>query len=175
MTALAGWVTARPPRRCAVLPEAVEKARPWTAPSDHRQAAELRGGAPHSHAVSDAQHAAIREQSSRGVSPADPAARTTDAEIYLRCARATVPVGARRRVESVSCRSSPATCRPPSPVAHPGLRGLAGGDVCLNRRAESSPHRLRSLFVRRQLDSASYGAAAPPPRPPSVVPSASTT
>ncbi len=41
-----------------------------------------------------------------------------------------------------------------SPVAYQGLRGLAGGDVCLNRRAESSPYRRRSLFVQRQLDSA---------------------
>ena len=46
------------------------------------------------------------------------------------------PVGAWCRVESVSGRSSPAASRPPPPVAHQGLQGLAGGDVCLDRRYE---------------------------------------
>lgn len=45
-----------------------------------------------------------------------------------------------RRVESVSRRSSSPASRPPSPVAHPCVWNLAGGDVCLSRRAESSPH-----------------------------------
>ena len=78
---------------------------------------------------------------------------------FTSAACATVPVGARRRVESVSCRSSPPASRPPSPVAHASLWGLAGGDVCLNRRAASSPHQRQSLSVQRQLDSEHHSAA----------------
>ena len=146
--------TTRSPRRCAVLPEAVERARPWTAASDHRQARQLCGGAPGRDAGDDPQYPAVRKQSSGGLAPAHAATRATDAPVQVCRARATIPVGAWCRVESVSCRSSPPASCSPSPAAHPCLRGLAGGDVCLKRRSELSSHRRWSSCVQRQLDSA---------------------
>ena len=48
-----------------VLPEAVETPRPRASPADHRQAAQLLGGAPYRDAVRDPQYPAVRKQSRR--------------------------------------------------------------------------------------------------------------
>ena len=66
-------VATQSPRGRALLSQVVEGTRSGAPPAGHGQAAELRGGAAHGHARSDAQHAAIREQSGGRVAPTDPA------------------------------------------------------------------------------------------------------
>ena len=105
-----------------VLSEVAQRRVACPAPADHGHSAELRGGSQRSDAVSHAPHGAIREQSNGGVSPADPLARTPDAKVHVPRARATGPVGARRRVESVPCRPPRAALRPPLPGTHPSRR-----------------------------------------------------
>ena len=92
-------------------------------------------------AVGDAQHPAVREQSSGGLASADAAPRATDAPVQIRRARATLLVGARTRAESLSCRTSPAARRHASPAENACLRGVAGGDLCRLRSERGRPSR----------------------------------
>ena len=124
-------VTTRSPRRCAVLPEAIERARPWTAASDHRQARQLCRGAPDRDAGGDPQHSAVRKQSSGGLASTDAATRAPDATVQVGRTRATLLIGARSRAEPLSCGAPSAPgCSPPF-TENAIVPCLGCGDVCL--------------------------------------------
>ena len=130
-----------------ILSQSVERARLRTPPAGHRQAAQLPGGPPDRDAVCDPRHGPVREQSRGGLPPTDPATRAPDAALQVRRPSTTLRVGARTDAESLSGRPPPLAGRPPAALTNAGLRCLAGGDVCLNRRDGSSPHRRWSLSV----------------------------
>ena len=90
-----------------ILPQAIERTGSRAAPADHRQAAQLRGGAPHRDALRGPQYPTVREQSRRGLAPTHATTRATDAPVQIRRARATISLGPRTRAESLSCRPSP--------------------------------------------------------------------
>ncbi len=71
-------------------------------------------------AVSGAQLPAIREQSSRGVSPANEAARAAAAPVQISCAGAAISLGPRPRPESLPRGPPPASSGSP-PVAQSAL------------------------------------------------------
>ena len=129
--------------------------RPRATAPDHRQAPQLRGGAPHRDAIRGAQYPAVREQSSGGVSPVDPPARAPDATVQVGRTRATLLVGARSRAEPLSCGAPPApSCAPPS-TENALVLCLGCGDVCLlnddgNRVIEGSA---RPLLVNLTVPS----------------------
>ena len=100
------------------------------------------------------QYANNRHHHSGSLPPTDPATGTADAPVQICRPRATVSLGVRTHPESLSCRPPPRAGRPSSALANTGVRGLARGDVCLKLKNGSSPHRGRSLPVRRQLDNA---------------------
>ena len=98
-----------------VLPEAVETPRPRASPADHRQAAQLLGGAPYRDAVRDPQYPAVRKQSRGSLASINPPAGAADAQVQVGRPSATVRLGARRRPESLPGRTSPAPgSSPPS-------------------------------------------------------------
>ena len=98
-----------------VLPEAVETPRPRASPADHRQAAQLLGGAPSRDAVRDPQYPAVRKQSRGSLASINPPAGAADAQVQVGRPSATVRLGARRRPESLPGRTSPAPgSSPPS-------------------------------------------------------------
>ena len=98
-----------------VLPEAVETPRPRASPADHRQAAQLLGGAPYREAVRDPQYPAVRKQSRGSLASINPPAGAADAQVQVGRPSATVRLGARRRPESLPGRTSPAPgSSPPS-------------------------------------------------------------
>ena len=110
-------VQSRRNRRAAptVLPEAVETPRPRASPADHRQAAQLLGGAPYRDAVRDPQYPAVRKQSRGSLASINPPAGAADAQVQVGRPSATVRLGARRRPESLPGRTSPAPgSSPPS-------------------------------------------------------------
>ena len=98
-----------------VLPEAVETPRPRASPADHRQTAQLLGGAPYRDAVRDPQYPAVRKQSRGSLASINPPAGAADAQVQVGRPSATVRLGARRRPESLPGRTSPAPgSSPPS-------------------------------------------------------------
>ena len=98
-----------------VLPEAVETPRPRASPADHRQTAQLLGGAPYREAVRDPQYPAVRKQSRGSLASINPPAGAADAQVQVGRPSATVRLGARRRPESLPGRTSPAPgSSPPS-------------------------------------------------------------
>ena len=98
-----------------VLPEAVETPRPRASPADHRQTAQLLGGAPYRDAIRDPQYPAVRKQSRGSLASINPPAGAADAQVQVGRPSATVRLGARRRPESLPGRTSPAPgSSPPS-------------------------------------------------------------
>ena len=73
-----------------------------TSPADHRQAAQLRRGPPHGHAVRGPSHRAVREQSGGGLASADSPTRGPDARLQICGARAAILTRARPRAEPLS-------------------------------------------------------------------------
>jgi dipeptidyl aminopeptidase/acylaminoacyl peptidase len=118
-------VAARSPSRHTILSQGVEGTGPVAPPLDHGQTAELLGGAPHRDAIRPTQHAAVREQPSRGLASADATTRAADAGVQVHGTGAAISLGARTRAESLSHRPSSDASRPPSPVTRTCLRGLA--------------------------------------------------
>ena len=76
-------------------------------------------------------HGPIREQSRRGFASTDAAARTTDAPVQNRCARAAVSLGPRTRAESLPSRATSTSVGAPPLASDAGVRRMGCGDVCL--------------------------------------------